>query len=81
MPLKTRINAALMAKIHSVEWNSAINPNKALDMGNNSNWYGILTNMFRKGNHRKTVANINVRNPEMGGVVGNPSSSAAICAV
>lgn len=66
------INAALMAKIHSVEWNSAINPNKALDMGNNSNWYGILTNLFRKGKHRKTVADINVRNPEMGGVVGNP---------
>ncbi len=66
------INAALMAKIHSVEWNSAINPNKALDMGNNSNWYGILTNLFRKGDQRKTVAAINVRNPEMGGVVGNP---------
>ena len=41
-------------------------------MGNNSNWYGILTNLFRKGKHRKTVADINVRNPEMGGVVGNP---------
>lgn len=66
------INAAVMAKIHSVEWTPAILPNKGLDTALNANWYGILTNLFEKGNKRKTVSDINVRNPELGGVVGNP---------
>ncbi len=66
------INAAITAKIHSVEWTPAILPNQGLDMGLNANWYGILTNLFKAGKDRKTVADINVRNPELGGVVGNP---------
>ena len=66
------INAAVMAKIHTVEWTPAILPNPALNFGVNMNWYGGLTNVLRKGKERKTVADINVRNPEMGGVVGNP---------
>ncbi len=66
------INAAITAKIHSVEWTPAILANQGLDMGLNANWYGILTNLFKTGTHRKTVADINVRNPELGGVVGNP---------
>ena len=66
------INAAVMAKIHSVEWTPAILPNKGLDAALNANWYGILTNLLHKGNTRKTLAEINVRNPELGGVVGNP---------
>lgn len=66
------INAAVMAKIHSVEWTPAILANKVLDTALNANWYGILTNLFQKGKHRKTVSEINVRNPELGGVVGNP---------
>jgi hypothetical protein len=66
------INAAVMAKIHSVEWTPAILPNAGLDAGLNANWYGLLTNFFRKAKDRKTVADINVRNPELGGVVGNP---------
>lgn len=66
------VNAAVMAKIHTVEWTPAILPNRGLDSGLNANWFGLLTNMFRTGRDRKTVADINVRNPEMGGVVGNP---------
>ncbi len=66
------INAAIMAKIHSIEWTPGILPNRGLDSGLNANWYGLLTNLLRVGNDRKTVADINVRNPEMGGVVGNP---------
>jgi hypothetical protein len=54
------INAALMAKIHSVEWTPAILPNKTLEVG--------LPN--RKD--RKTLAEVNIRNPELGGIVGNP---------
>ena len=66
------INAAVMAKIHTVEWTPAILPNRGLDSGLNANWYGLFTNMLRTGKDRKTVADINVQNPEMGGVVGNP---------
>jgi hypothetical protein len=66
------INAAITAKIHSVEWTPAILPNKGLNMALNANWYGILTNLLRKGDNKKTLAAINVRNPELGGVVGNP---------
>ncbi|MGA9492032.1 MAG: peroxidase family protein [Mycobacterium sp.] len=66
------INAALMAKIHSVEWTPAILPNQTLETGLNSNWYGLLTFLLHKGKKRKTVAEVNIRNPELGGIVGNP---------
>ena len=66
------INAAIMAKIHSVEWTPAILPNQGLSEGLHANWYGLLTNLLRNSKTRKTVADINVRNPELGGVVGNP---------
>ena len=65
------VNAAVMAKIHTVEWTPAILPNRGLDSGLHANWYGLFT-MLRASENRKTVADINVRNPEMGGVVGNP---------
>lgn len=66
------VNAAVMAKIHTVEWTPAILPNRGLDAALNANWYGIATNLFKRGKHRSTIARINIRNPEMGGVVGNP---------
>jgi hypothetical protein len=66
------INAGVMAKIHSIEWTPAILPNQALETGLNSNWYGLLTYKFRKGKARKTLSEINIRNPELGGIVGNP---------
>lgn len=65
------INAAVMAKIHTVEWTPAILPNHVLDRAMHGNWYGLLTNLFRKGKHRRTVSEINVNSPEFGGVVGN----------
>jgi hypothetical protein len=65
------VNAAVMAKIHSVEWTPAILPNYSLDLGLNSNWYGMLTYKFRKAKDRKTIADFNVSNPELGGMVGN----------
>ncbi len=65
------INAAVMAKIHTIEWTPAVLPNRGLDSGLNTNWYGLFTT-YRAAENRKTVADINMRNPEMGGVVGNP---------
>ncbi|MGA9276972.1 peroxidase family protein [Ilumatobacter sp.] len=64
------VNAAVMAKIHSVEWTPAILPNHALDLGLNANWYGMFTYM-RKPENRRTVSEFNVENPELGGIVGN----------
>jgi tetratricopeptide (TPR) repeat protein len=66
------INAAVMAKIHSIEWTPGILPNPALDTALNINWYGWLTFALRKGKARKTLSEINVRNAEIGGLVGNP---------
>ncbi len=66
------INAAVMAKIHSIEWTPAVLPNRVLDSGLNANWYGLLTNLLTPRSERKTVARINISNPEMGGIVGNP---------
>lgn len=66
------INAAVMAKIHSVEWTPAILPNPFLDVGLNVNWYGLATYFLHKGKKRKTLSLINIRNPEVGGIVGNP---------
>jgi hypothetical protein len=60
-----------MAKIHSIEWTPAILPNPGLALGLNANWYGMLTYKFRKPGHRRTVADFNVANPELGGLVGN----------
>jgi hypothetical protein len=65
------VNAAVMAKIHSIEWTPAILPNPSLALALNSNWYGMLTYRFRREEDRKTVATYNVANPEMGGLVGN----------
>ena len=66
------VNAAVMAKIHTIEWTPAILPNPAVHAGLNANWYGLATNFLRSREQRKTLAEINIRNPELGGVVGNP---------
>jgi hypothetical protein len=65
------VNAAVMAKIHTIEWTPAILPNPAVNDGLNANWYGLVTNFLRSREQRKTLAEINIRNPELGGVVGN----------
>lgn len=66
------INAAVMAKIHSVEWTPSILPNPALNLGLNANWYGVATVYWHRGKGRKAKSDINIRNPEIGGIVGNP---------
>jgi hypothetical protein len=66
------INAAVMAKIHSIEWTPAILPNRALDTGLNVNWYGLITLLTRKGKKRTTLPEVKVRNEDIGGIVGNP---------
>jgi len=66
------INTAGMAKIHTVEWTPAILPNPVLNNCLNANWFGLITQMIRRGKDKKTLGPIKIRNPEGGGVVGNP---------
>lgn len=65
------VNAAVMAKIHTVEWTPAILPNPALNVAMNANWYGLLTNFMKRGKARRTLGEVKVDNPELGGVVGD----------
>ena len=47
--LKARtINAALIAKIHTVEWTPGILACEALQIGMNANWYGVLPKWVKK---------------------------------
>ncbi|HET6339536.1 MAG TPA: peroxidase family protein [Polyangiales bacterium] len=69
------INAAIMAKIHTVEWTPAVLANKTLNAAMNANWYGFLTNLFRSKSARQTLAEINVADPVAGGLVGNTADN------
>lgn len=71
------INAAVMAKIHTVEWTPGVLPNRILNDGMNGNWYGLIANLFRHGKHRSALNDligIQIRNREFGGVLGNPTN-------
>jgi hypothetical protein len=47
--LKARlINAGLIAKIHTVEWTPGILNTKALQIGMNANWYGVLPHWVKR---------------------------------
>ncbi|MGA7732438.1 MAG: peroxidase family protein [Chloroflexia bacterium] len=48
------VNAALMAKIHTVEWTTAILPNQALQIGMNANWWGLQSERLNKAFGRLT---------------------------
>ena len=70
------INAAVMAKIHTVEWTPAILPNHSLNDGMMSNWYGLMTNAFG-GKHKHVLEDIPITSRELGGIVGNPQGTFA----
>jgi hypothetical protein len=40
------INAAVMAKIHTLEWTPAILPNPILNLGKHTEWYGLKTALW-----------------------------------
>jgi hypothetical protein len=42
------VNAALIAKIHTVDWTPAILPNPALQIGMNANWWGLARERTKK---------------------------------
>ena len=42
------VNNALVAKIHTVDWTTAILPNPALQIGMNANWWGLAGDKVKK---------------------------------
>jgi hypothetical protein len=65
--LKARlVNAALIAKIHTVEWTPGILNTKALQIGMNANWYGVLPKWVKR-----TFGNIG-SSELISGIVGSP---------
>lgn len=68
------VNAAVMAKIHTVEWTPAILPNKVLHDGMLANWYGLVTELF---GGKRALEDIPITNRELGGIIGNPQATFA----
>ena len=60
------INAALMAKIHTVEWTPAILPNTVIKDAMSTNWHGAL------GDLQKVFTGLN-DNELLGGIPGSPT--------
>ena len=69
------INAAVMAKIHTVEWTPAVLPTKAIALGMSANWYGLLDAMARRFRDRKALNGFDLTNPVLGGLVGGRRSN------
>ena len=70
------VNAAVMAKIHTIEWTPAILPNRTLNDAMSANWYGLITSLFG-GNRKRVLEEIPITNRELGGIVGNPQATFA----
>jgi Animal haem peroxidase len=61
------INAALMAKIHTVEWTPGILGHPALQIAMNANWYGLL------GQHVKQLFGRIGDDELLSGILGSPT--------
>ncbi|MBF2002729.1 MAG: peroxidase [Synechococcales cyanobacterium M58_A2018_015] len=61
------INAALMAKIHTVEWTPGILSHPALQIGMNANWYGLLGQQMKRWFGRIGDGEL------LSGIIGSPT--------
>ena len=61
------INAALMAKIHTVEWTTGILGHPALQIAMNANWWGML------GKHFKDIFGRIGDSEILSGIIGSPT--------
>ena len=68
------VNAAVMAKIHTVEWTPAVLPTRVIAIGMNTNWSGLIDAMIRKFKDRKAIHLFDLTNPVLGGLVGGRRS-------
>jgi hypothetical protein len=72
------VNAAVMAKIHTVEWTPAVLPTRMLVIGMNTNWNGLIDAMVRKFKDRKALNEFDLTNPVLGGLVGGKRSKRGV---
>jgi hypothetical protein len=59
------ITAALLAKIHTVEWTPAILPNRVVGLGMHANWYGVVDEELQE------IFKFLNESDELGGIVGS----------
>ncbi len=64
------INAAVMAKIHTVEWTPAVLPNNKVAPGLCVNWWGLSETRLRPFGKRRIQRVLKLRHPVLGGLVG-----------
>jgi hypothetical protein len=64
------INAAVMAKIHTVEWTPAVLPNKKVAPGLCVNWWGLSETRLRPFGKRRIQRVLKLRHPILGGLIG-----------
>ena len=64
------INAAVMAKIHTVEWTPAVLPNNKVAPGLCVNWWGLSETRLRPFRKRRIQRTLKLRHPVLGGLVG-----------
>ena len=72
------INAAVIAKIHTVEWTPAVLPNDKVVSGLCTNWWGLIETKRKPFGKRTMRSHVEVNHPVLGGLVGGkrPSHSA-----
>ncbi|KAA1418167.1 peroxidase [Mumia zhuanghuii] len=69
------VNAALIARIHTLEWTPAILPNEALLSGMEANWFGLVTSLLG-GERKQALEDVPIASRELGGIVGNAPGDA-----
>ncbi|HEX5474458.1 MAG TPA: peroxidase family protein [Vicinamibacterales bacterium] len=69
------ITAAVMAKVHTVEWTPAVLPVRAIALGMSANWNGLIDAMVRPFGKRKALNAFDITSPILGGIVGGRHSN------
>jgi hypothetical protein len=69
------INAAVIAKIHTVEWTPAVLANDKVVSGLCTNWWGLIESKRKPFSQRKMRSKLEVRHPVLGGLVGGKRNS------
>ncbi len=64
------VNAAQMAKIHTVEWTPAVLPNPKLVGGMGANWWGLIEQMRKPFEDRKVASKLEPQHDVLGGIMG-----------
>lgn len=64
------INAAVIAKIHTVEWTPAVLVNDKVTSGLYSNWWGLFETKRKPFSARQMRSKMEVKHPVLGGLVG-----------